>query len=299
MISPTSKLKVLAIVGPTASGKSSWAISLAKAFNGVVLSADSRQVYKGLDAATAKISPAEMDGIPHYLLDIVSIGKEFNAALYQKLAYKILDKIGRDNIKTKFPILPIMAGGTGLYIAAVCDGYQFVDAPPNLELREKLEKMPLDKLQSKLLKLDPETVVDLNNPRRIIRAIEIAESGNNKPSKQPKYDVLKIGIKIDWVKLEKNSRIRMTRLNWDKLFAETNKLSRLKNTDGNPLSIYYQPASQFLLGQIDKKQLIEQMVRADMQYAKRQMTWFKKDKAIHWVETPGQARKMAQKWLNS
>lgn len=280
------KLKLVAIVGPTASGKSGLAVGLARRFNGVVLSADSRQVYKGLDTATGKITRPEMDGVPHYLLNIVPVGAEFNVTIYQQMAYALIDKL-------KGKKMPILAGGTGLYVSAVCDGYQFTDVLPDPALRAKLEKATLPALQKQLLKLDPETTVDLKNPRRVIRAIEIAKGRTlQKPSKHARYDVLKIGIHVPLPQLEKNIRKRIAGMDMKKLFREARLLAKLGDANYNPLFIYYRPAMDFLSGKIGETELTEQMVRGDLQYAKRQMTWFKKDSQIHWVSTLKEAKKL-------
>lgn len=286
--------KVVAIVGPTASGKSTWAIKLAHLFNGAVLSADSRQVYKGLDAATGKVSEDEMGGIPHYLLDIVDVSREFSLADYQKRAYQVLDSLGKRQPK----VLPIMAGGTGLYVAAVCDGYELVDVPPNPELRAQLEKLTLEKLQEKLHKLDPDNDVDIKNPVRLIRAIEILSRGQKVSRvRNPRYDVLKIGIAADTADVESGSEKRIKNMDWDKLFAESRALSKLKRNEAHPLSLYYRPVAKYLAGEINKNQLIEEMIRADTQYAKRQMTWFKKDKSIVWVKSFAEARKLVEEFV--
>ena len=177
----TPDLKMVAIVGPTAAGKSAWAIRLAQRFNGVILSADSRQVYIGLDEITAKTPPDQREGIPHYLLDIVKPSEDFSVAKYQAVAYRVLDDIAATNRKSPTPLLPILVGGTGLYVAAVCDGYQLNPAPPNHDLRHQLSTYGLTQLQKIILDLNPNTSIDLNNPRRIIRAIEKAQTPPQNP----------------------------------------------------------------------------------------------------------------------
>jgi len=302
--------KVIAIVGPTASGKSAWAVKLAKKFNGVVISADSRQVYKGLDVATAKITETEMKNVPHFLLDVVKPTENFDVATYQRLVYQLLKQIDKHQLvargkplavrtggakQTKKNILPIIAGGTGLYVQAVLDGYVFSSAKPDLKLRAKLEAEPLEKLERQLKKLNPEVKIDFKNPRRVIRALEIAlQQGSQPTKKHPKFDTLKIGIKLSSEEQEKRIVNRIRQMNFEKLADETKKLISQKfNFNSNPLTaLYYRFAKDWVEKKITKSELIEKLIRADKQYAKRQMTWFKKDPAVHWVATYSEAQSL-------
>ena len=315
--------KVITIVGPTASGKSAWAVRLAKKFNGVIISADSRQVYQGLDIVTAKITRSEMQGIPHYLLDVVKPAENFDVATYQNLVYAILAKIteqnqttlnqgGRSNSTYRKIVLPIIAGGTGLYVQAVTDGYVFPDVKPDKKLRAGLEKQPLPKLAQRLKKLDPEIQIDFRNPRRVIRALEIAIQRGSRPAKKdPGFDTLKIGIKLSLAEQEKRIQQRIKKIDFDKLAAETRKLMRAGFAPGprgpqarwdfesNPLTaLYYRFVRDFLEKKITKKELVAKLIRADRQYAKRQMTWFKKDPQIHWVDSPAMAKSLVRHFLN-
>lgn len=286
-----SRQKVIAIVGPTASGKSAWAVKLAKDFDGVVISADSRQVYKGLNVATAKITKAEMAGVPHFLLDVVKPTEDFDVATYQALVYKLLKKIKK---------MPIIAGGTGLYVQAVTDGYVFSSAKPDIKLRAKLAKQPVAKLVQQLKKLAPDTEVDWNNSRRVIRALEIALQQGSQPSKQdPGFDTLKIGIKLTPEVQEQRITKRIRGMDLDTLAAETKKLVRAKfDFNSNPLTaLYYKFAKDWLENKITKTELTEKLIRADRQYAKRQMTWFKKDRNIHWVRNYSEAKRLVKKFL--
>ena len=161
--------KLVVIVGPNASGKSDLAVKLAKKFNGEVVSADSRQVYKGMDIGTGKITKEEMQGIPHYLLDVASPKRRFSVAQYQKKAIEAIKKIQK---KGK---LPILCGGTGFYVQAVVDGLVFPKVKPDWKLRKKLEQKSAKGLYEYLKKLDPERAktIEKDNKRRLIRAIEI------------------------------------------------------------------------------------------------------------------------------
>src|SRR3990167_3851819 len=170
--------KIIVILGPTASGKSALAVKLAKKFNGEVISADSRQVYKGLNIGTGKITRKEMGGVPHYCLDVVSPKKIFTVADFKKCAEKAIEKIFAKN-KT-----PIIVGGTGLYIQAVVDNITLPEVKPNWKLRKELEKKTTEEMFKMLKKLDPERAktIDAKNPRRLIRAIKTAEALGKAPN---------------------------------------------------------------------------------------------------------------------
>jgi len=281
---------VIAIVGPTASGKSAWAVRLARQFNGVVISADSRQVYERLDVATAKITKPEMQGIPHFMLDVVRPMESFDAATYQQLVYRLLKKLRNKK-------LPIITGGTGLYVQAVTDGYVFPNIKPDKKLRASSDKQPLSKLVQRLKKLDPNIEIDFHNSRRVIRALEIRLQRGSRPAKKdPGFDTLKIGIKLS--PREQTNRIeqRIHKMDFKKLRAETARLMRAGfDFESNPLTaLYYRPAKDWLEKKITKKELIEKLIRTDRQYAKRQMTWFKKDSQIHWVNNLAAAKSLVR-----
>ncbi len=186
--------KIIAIVGPTASGKSGLAVELAAKYNGEVVSADSRQVYAGLDIGTGKVTKKEMGGVPHHLLDVVSPKKIFTVSEFKEKAEKgIADILHRSK-------LPIICGGTGFYIQAIVDNVIFPEVPPNAALRKKLEKKSAVELAKILQKLDPVRFksIDIKNPHRLIRAIEIAKALGKVPKIKidPQYETLLIGIKI-------------------------------------------------------------------------------------------------------
>ena len=174
--------KIIVILGPTASGKSWLAVKIARKYNGEIISADSRQVYKGLDIGAGKITKKEMSGIPHYCLDIISPKKIFTVADFKKFADKAIEKIFSKN-KT-----PIIVGGTGLYIQAIVDNVILPEVKPDWKLRKELEKKTTEKMFDFLKKLDPRRAknIDPKNPRRLIRAIEIAK----KLSKTPKLKTI-------------------------------------------------------------------------------------------------------------
>ncbi|MGC8881077.1 MAG: tRNA (adenosine(37)-N6)-dimethylallyltransferase MiaA, partial [Minisyncoccia bacterium] len=199
---------MLVILGPTASGKSDLAIEIAKKFKGEVISADSRQVYKGMDIGTGKVKIQKIkgkiysEGVRHHLLDVAHPKDYFSVVKYQKLAFKAIKDI------QKRKKLPILCGGTGLYISSVIEGWQFPKVKPNLKLRKRLEKLSEAELFEKLKKLDPDKAktIDKNNKKRLIRALEILSQKEKIPplKKKPlKMEILIIGIKRDKEELKK------------------------------------------------------------------------------------------------
>lgn len=187
-----SKPKIIAIVGPTASGKTALSIFLAKAHDGEVISADSRQVYRGLDLGTGKVTAEEMNGIPHHLLDVADPKERFSVSDFQKLGRAAIEDIlSRGK-------LPIICGGTGLYVDTLLNNTALPEVPPNEELRKELEQLPTEKLFTRLEGLDPERAADIDrhNPVRLVRAIEVAEALGKVPKAKTsdEYEVLKIGL---------------------------------------------------------------------------------------------------------
>ena len=219
--------KLIVILGPTASGKTDLAIKLARKYNGEVVSADSRQVYKGMNIGTAK--PLDLEGVPHWLLDIKNPSQNYTAAEYKKDAVKAIKNIQK---KGK---LPILAGGTGLYIKAVVENLNIPKVKTNLLLRQKIEKeiekRGLDYVFKKLVKLDPEAayIVDSKNPRRVVRALEVCRLTKKPFSKQrkagkPLFDVLEIGISLPPEKLKEIINIRVYQMANQGLVGEVEKL---------------------------------------------------------------------------
>ena len=285
--SKKKKNKILVILGPTASGKSDLVVDLAKKFNGEVISADSRQVYKGLDIGSGKITKKEMKGVPHYLLDVVHPRTVFNVTKFQKLANK---KINEILTRGK---LPIVCGGTGFYIQSIVDGTIFPEVKPDLNLRARLETVSLDKLVLMLKKIDPERLktIDIKNPRRLIRAIEIANSLGGSTSKDfvnnfSKWEFLQIGIRTDkevlWKRIEKRFLLRVKQ----GIVTEAKKLHQagLTYKRFSEIGLSYKYLVLYLQNKITKEEFIEKSIQSEQKYAKRQMTWFKRDKRIKWFE---------------
>ncbi|MBP6857839.1 MAG: tRNA (adenosine(37)-N6)-dimethylallyltransferase MiaA [Candidatus Pacebacteria bacterium] len=267
--------KIIVVCGPTATGKSDYAVELAKKVGGEVVSADSRQIYKGLDIGSGKITKREMKGVPHHLLDVANPKRVFSVTQYKKLADKaIKDILSRG--KT-----PIIAGGTGFYIDAIICDIVFPAVPPNKTLRKELEKLSLEKLQEKLENLDPRrfNLVDQKNKVRLIRAIEIATVLGSVPElkKTNSYDV-------EWICLDFSDDILKERIHI-RLFARirgiVTEVKRL-HTEGvswkrlESLGLEYKYMALYLQKKISREEMVSGIEKDSWQYAKRQRTWFKK-----------------------
>lgn len=299
------KPRAVVIVGPTSSGKTEWSLALAKKFGGVIISADSRQIYKGLDIATAKTTKREQQGIPHYMIDIVNPDEDFSVSLYQATVYNLLSSIVRSNIKRSKKTAPFIVGGTGLYIKAVIDGYKIPRVSPNKELRAKLTKMPISKLVAKLKRLSAKhktkPQVNLTNQRRLIRAIEVLEAvGQILPAAEaPNFDFLQIGIDISKAELYQKIEKKINQMYQDGLVKETKRLLAAGYDFDLPAfsALGYQHIHNYLKDKTTLKKALELMKQDTKRFAKRQLTWFKRDRRIHWVKTPEAAAKLIQSFL--
>lgn len=317
--------KILVICGPTATGKTTLAINLAKQLNGEIISADSRQVYKGMDIGTGKDLPKgaklkkglfskygyyDMDGIKVWGYDLADPKEDFSVAQYLKIAHKIIDDIaGRGK-------LPILVGGSGLYIKGVIDGIPTADVPKNEGLRKNLEGRSTDELYDKLSQIDAIKAGSLNssdrkNPRRLIRAIEVAQyqlTRKNIPYHHAigsDFDVLFIGLtapkNVVSEKIKKRVKERL-----DKgVKNEVRKLLKLGVTweDQSMMSLGYGVWRDNFEGGIDEKTIVDEWTLQEERYGKRQMTWFKKDKRIMWFDItsndfPNNVEKLVKKWHN-
>ncbi len=292
------KKKVLIVLGPTASGKSDLAVRLAKKFKGEIISADSRQVYKELNVGSGKITKKEMLGVKHYLLDVASPKRQFSAAQYLKLANQALvEIIGKDK-------LPIVVGGTGFYIDTLTGKKAFPDVPPNLKLRDRLEKLSNEKLFQMLEKKDPERAgtIDKNNPVRLIRALEIVEALGKVPqidSSLPhaSYSFKYIGLTPNNLDERISKRLKK-RLSG--MIREAKRLLRnkiLTHRRMNKLGLEYRYLSLYLQSKLEKEEMLSQLETAIRQYARRQMVWFKKNKEIKWF-TPSDTRSI-ESWVRN
>jgi tRNA dimethylallyltransferase len=279
MTTPT----ILVILGPTSSGKSDLAVTLAKKLNGEVVSADSRQIYKGLDIGTGKITKKEMKGVPHHLLDIASPLKNFSVNTFQKMTYEVIDDI------LKRGKLPILCGGTGFYIQAIVDGLVLPEVGINKNLREKLDPLPTDKIYQILHKFDPKRAltIDKNNRPRLIRALEIISALGVVPKikTKPRYNSIQIGIKVDESILKERIHTRLEKRLKKGMLKEAEDLHKqgLSWKRMESLGLEYRYMSYYLRKKISKEEMIRQIELVSLQYAKRQMTWFKRDQRIHWL----------------
>ncbi|MEX2052448.1 MAG: tRNA (adenosine(37)-N6)-dimethylallyltransferase MiaA [Candidatus Paceibacterota bacterium] len=264
---------IIVVLGQTATGKSALAIKIAKKINGEIISADSRQVYKNLDIGTGKITEKEMKGVPHHLLDVANPKNKFTVAQYQNLAiYAIAEIINRGKI-------PIICGGTGFYIDAVTKGIIFPKVPPNYPLRKKLALVSDRALMLKLKKLDRVRAknIDIRNRVRIIRAIEIATLLGKVPQVTealPPYKFIKIGLYLPPDILKKKIEKRVKKMFDIGLLNEIKRLKKagVSNKRLKELGFeYFKPTP-------------EEVIKQTIRYSKRQMTWFKRDKNIKWLD---------------
>jgi tRNA dimethylallyltransferase len=274
--------KIIAIVGPTASGKSDLAVEIALKWNGEILSADSRQVYTGLDIISGKITAIEMKGIPHHLLDVTEPNETFDVIQYKERADRVIkDILARGKV-------PILCGGTGFYIDAVVTNSILPTAPPNKELRIELEQCTTENLFERLKILDPKRaeVIDSKNPRRLVRAIEIATALGRVPAerREPRYQALMIGIKTDPKILRARIEARLM-ARFDAGMIDEAKLLHeqgLSFARMDSLGLECRYLAQFLQQQITYEQMIERLQFEIWHYAKRQLAWFSHNKKIHW-----------------
>lgn len=289
------KTKLIVIVGPTASGKSDLAIAIAKKIGGEIISADSRQIYRGLDIGTGKITAKEMRGVPHYCLDIVSPKKQYSVAEYAERATRAIKDIQHRGK------IPILAGGTGFWIDAVVYNMQLPNVPPNKKLRTQLEKKSSAILLRMLKNLDPDRAktIEQKNPRRLIRAIEIARAIGKTPRLQKKspYNVCWIGIARTSDELKKRIHARLKKRLRQGMIAEAKHLRE----KGLPwkrfyeLGLEYRYLADFLRGTVSKKEMMEQLERAIIRYSKRQITWWRRNPDIHWIQNAEEGKKLVKR----
>ena len=277
--------RVVAVVGTNASGKSDLAVHIARAFRGEVVSADSRQVFRGLDLCAGKLTPEEMRGVPHHLIDIADIGQPFSVADFQRLAYEAIDSIlqrGR---------LPIIAGGTGLYVRSVVEGFDLRQVQPDPALRKLLEAQALEVLVDELLKAEPDagSRVDLRNPRRVVRAVEVVRAGGTThgQASRPRYDVLQIGL--TWPRPVLYQRIdqRLTRRLEHGMIDEVRGLleSGVSPEVLDNLGLEYRYILRFVQGDYgDVEELYHALRFAIHAFSRRQVTWFRKAEGIIWLD---------------
>jgi tRNA dimethylallyltransferase len=292
--------KLIVILGPTASGKSGLAIKLAKKFKGEVISADSRQVYKYMNIGTAKTTKQEMKGIKHYMIDIVKPDEVLSLAQYKDKAVKLINNISKRG-KT-----PFLVGGTGLYVSAIVDNWLIPQIEPNKKLRRELESKTNQWLFNKLKKLDPTTAkrIDSENKRRLVRALEVCLSSgrlfsDERRRGEPLFDVLEIGIKLPRRELYQRINNRVDLMVKQGLLNEVKKLVKSGYKWNLPAmsGIGYRQIGMYLRGEINLEESIALIKRDTRRYAKRQMTWFRRDKKIKWIKNYNMADKLIVKFL--
>ena len=281
--------KVVIILGPTASGKTALSIRLARKFDGEVISADSRQVYKGLDIGTGKVTKREMQGVPHYMLSIVSPKKAFTAAQFAQKARRIAADI------IKRGKMPIVCGGTGFYIDAFLGKIVLPQVPPNPLLRKSLEKTTVAEMFARLQKQDPirAAAIDSNNPRRLIRALEIAEALGTSPvaTDDLLYEPLWIGLSWPQTSLDKRIKSRLLARMRSGMLKEAQRLrkSGLSFKRMEELGLEYRAMARHLKGEVTRVQMTEELFRDIRRYSKKQILYWNRNKDIEWFR--GQSAK--------
>ncbi len=285
--------KIIVLYGPTAVGKSKIAVELAKMINGEIISADSMQIYKNLDIGTAKILPNEMDGIEHHLINIIEPNDEYTVANFCEDAINIIN-----NIFAKGKI-PIVVGGTGLYIKALTEGYDFGNTVKNVELRQSFETMSNAELKEELLKVCPQIDIDFDNRKRVVRALEIANNGQIKNKKISIYDFVVFGICDDRQKIYERINCRVDLMVKEGLLNEAKYLINLNLSETNQCikAIGYKELFPYLRGEDTLDNCINILKQKTRNYAKRQITFYNQFKNIKFVNYCGQ-KETAKNILN-
>ncbi len=280
--------RFVVITGPTASGKTRVSVEVAKALGSCVISADSMQIYKGMDIGTAKITPREMQGVPHYMIDIVSPNQSYSAAEYQKTAFELID---RENEKG---LTPVVAGGTGLYIHSLVYDIDFTNTPANDTVRQKYLQLADDKsiqhLYNELRQKDPAyaSIIAPTDLRRIVRRLEIIENGcadeYDFRRKNTRDDILMIGISLPRETLYNRINARVNEMISNGLVEEARQLYNQYGMVNAFKAIGYKELFTSFDGEQALEETIELIKRNTRRYAKRQMTWFKRDERINWID---------------
>ena len=285
------KPKLIVIEGTTACGKSGMGVELAAHYGGEIISADSRQVFRGLDLGSGKITPEEMQGVPHHLIDVVNPNDFFSMHDFQRMAYEAIDDvIARGKI-------PFLVGGTGLYVASVTEGYVMSNIEPDLDYRAHLETFETPKLYEMLMAVRPDADVDPKNRNRVMRILEKIHDGDDLDApNQPRYDCLKIGMTYDRPvvrdRIDERLKLRVE-------LGMIEEVQRLLDEGATVdfmlrLGLEYRFVTQYLTGEIpDKQEMLDLLATAIKQFAKRQMIWFRRDKEIQWLDMNGDPKAQA------
>ena len=291
--------KIVVIVGPTASGKSNLGIFLARKFGGEIISADSRQVYRGMDIGTGKITRKEHRSVKHYLLDVANPKNPpaggFTVSDFQKAI---------NDVRRRYKV-PFVVGGTGFYIDTLVKDSSLPEVPPDKKLRAKLAKQSAERLFSDLLALDPRRAktIDPKNKIRLIRALEIIKTtGKPVPAlkESPKYKILYIGIKPSKSTLENRIKLRLEKRLRAGMIKEVKNLlkSGVSRKRLHDFGLEYHWVGDYLNNKITRQEMEAGLLRDIIKYSKRQMTWFKRNKKIHWIKNQKEAEKLVKKFIS-
>ena len=288
-----NKIKLITVVGPTASGKTRLGVELAKRYGGEVISADSMQIYKGMQIATAKPTVEEMQGIPHHLMDFLEPNQTYSVAMFVDDAKKCIEDISSRGK------IPVIVGGTGLYVDSLLNNISFHESQRDTELSEKLRELyyteGVDYLLDMLRKFDGESAERLEtekNPKRIIRAIEfykttgitITEQNKNSKNEESPYSAIKLGLNFeDRQKLYDRINKRVDLMVEAGLVHEAKRVFNSELSFTSVKAIGYKELFPYLKGELPLEECIEKLKQETRRYAKRQITWFKRDKEINWL----------------
>ena len=284
--------RVIAVVGPTAAGKSDLGVAIAQALNGEVVNADSMQLYRGMDIGTAKLTTGERQGVPHHLLDIWDVTEAASVAEYQRVARAEIDRLhaaGRT---------PVLVGGSGLYVRAAIDALDFPGTDPEVRARleAELAEHGTGPLHARLAAVDPEAARAIlpSNGRRIVRALEVVEiTGRpftaNLPGHEAVYDTVQIGVDVPRPELDERITLRVDRM-WEAgLVGEVRGLEKVGLREGRTASraLGYQQVLAALAGECTDQEARAETVRATKRFARRQDSWFRRDQRVHWLTARG------------
>ena len=305
---------LIAVVGPTASGKTGLALALAKKFDGALINADSRQLYRGMDVATNKLGEEIaikktvgeetvyfIDGVPTHLLDLIAPDQSFSLAQYKEAALRKIREVRAEGY------LPILVGGTGLYVSAVVDNLDIPLAPPDPQLRARLEKESLPELFAELEKVDPPSAASIgpDNKRKLIRALEVCRTcgqpfSSLRKKGEPLFNILQLGIRTDREALYGKIDQRVEKMVKSGLIEETERLLRDYSPSLPSMSaVGYREIGYFLRSEMELGDAIQQIKFHTHQYARRQLTWFKRDPRIKWIESYEEAEKLVEEFTQT
>jgi tRNA dimethylallyltransferase len=283
---------IVGIIGATGTGKTALSLGIARRFGGSIISADSMQVYQGMDVGTAKLSLSERLGVPHALIDVVPPTEHFSVAEYQLLALEAVHAAIRSQR------LPILVGGTGLYVRAVLDGYEFLPEKPDASLRSQLRMLSEGELRRRLREIDPlaEREIASNDSRRLERALEMSAQSGDLPSVLKRrqhavpWRVLRIGLRAERAELYRRLDRRVDAMISAGMEEEVRRLlaDGLNPDDTAMQGIGYKELSAWMRGDIGRDEALELWKRRTRNYAKRQETWFRREKGVHWIDVSDQ-----------